>query len=620
MNRLLRSRSHLAAIVANACLLSGSAACLAQQPPSVARSLAERARQRQSAAEQISPGRIESARQRLVRAVGRLNAYLGTQGANGTAWKHYLKLDDLRAALAASEPADEPLLISLSRFRSDFAGLERGVCLDAASALEQYLRVAGEPARETTAADINQKLAELEKALTAIGETPTREQTRAVGRLLGWFTDRGHEAELATEIREQLGQPNLHVRVSQDLIGSGSIRRINENARPVQDVILGTSIFGVGRTNGWVETRLLPDAGRGLFETTITATNFAETMGYNRSARIATTSVTPLWGTKRYYLDETGFHVWQATSCAQAHSQICGIGSSKPGLRGRIVRHVANKRAGEQKGTAEQIASRHAEQQLNARLDQEANALLGRAHADYLTIIRHPLLRMGQWPRSLRMASTANQLRIDALHDSHSRLAATASPPSLPEDTAMSVEFHESLINSYGEGLFAGRTIQQDDLDKASLELFHRRPKQVKLDETKAAWSMTFTHEDPIVVRIDDGQAWLTIRGRRFRSAERSIDRAMEITVHYFLERDAGAIRARRDGDVVVRSISGRGTFNIADANLIKHRFRDFFTAEITSQGLVLPGQWAKAGRLDLTELFADSGWLSLGWRRGNVK
>lgn len=586
----------------------------------VAAPLAEQANQRQGRAEEISAERIADVKKRLVQAVGRLDTYLGTQGKNGTAWKAYLKLDDLRAALSVEEPVDEPLLVSLNRFRSDYAGLERNVCLNAASALEQYLQVAGQPARSTTPTEINEKLAELTKSLEALDDPPTREQMSTLGHVLGWFTDRGQEAELVAEIRARLGQPNLHVRVSQDLIGSGSIRRVNDATRPVRDVILGTSIFGVARTTGWVQTRLLPDSQRSLFETTVTATNWARTMGYNRSARIASTSVTPLLGTKRYYLDETGFHVWQATSCAQAHSHIHGIGSSKPGLRGRIVRHVASKRAAQQQGAAEQVASRHAERQLNARIDAEANAQLGRAHADYLARIRYPLLRMGQWPRALRMASSPELLRIDALHDSDSQLAATSPPPGMPQNVAMAVEFHESLVNSYGEGLFAGRTIRQDDLDQLSLELFHRRPKQVKLDEEKGSWSMTFANEDPIVVRIDDGQAWLTLRGRRFQSAERTIDRALEITVHYFLENDHGVVKARRDGDVVVRPLSGRGTLNIADANLVKHRFRDFFTPEITSQGLVLPGRWAKVGRLDLTDLLADGGWLSLGWRRGNTK
>src|SRR5581483_1886581 len=51
------------------------------------------------------------------------------------------------------------------------------------------------------------------------------------------------------------------------------------------------------------------------------------------------------------------------------------------------------------------------------------------------------------------------------------------------------------------------------------------------------------------------------------------------------------------------------------DANFVRHRFDDFFTPEITSKGLVLPGQWGRTGRLDLVELNADQGWVTLAWR-----
>lgn len=586
----------------------------------VGKSLAERARQSQSITAPVDEERIDKAKKRLVEETGRLNGYLNRQSKRGLAWKRYLKLDELRTALADDEPADEPLLISLQRFRSNYAGLERSVFLNVASVLDQYLRVGGEAARATAAADVNRKLTELATALETLDVPPTREQQSAVGKLLAWFSDRDQQAELVDAIRERLGQANLHARVSQDLIGSGSVRKIDEAGRPVRDVILGTRLYGVRRTNGFARTRLVPDARRASFETMITATNQAQTMGYNRSARIASTSVTSLWGVKRYYLDETGFHYWQATSHARSRTRIVGVGSSRRGLRGHIVRRAAGRRASRRKATAEQIGSRHVERQLNARLDAEAKRRLNRAQADYLANIRYPLLRMGQWPRWLRLASTAEQLSIDARHESNSRLAATSASPGLPDNAALAVELHESLANSFGEGLLAGRTVGQADLDKLSLELFRRRPQQLELDETKGAWSMTFADQDPIDVRIDDGQVWLTLRGHRFRSQQKVVDRELEITVHYFLENDNGVLKARRDNDVIVRSPSGSGTLDIAGASLVRRRLRDFFTEEITSRGLVLPGQFAKVGRLTLTHLLADGGWLSLAWNREKDK
>lgn len=586
--------------------------------------VAERVRQRQGHVQPVNSREAAAAKNRLIAAVSQLNTYLSRQGTNGLSWKRYLKLGELAAALRKSEePPDEVLAACLKRLRSDYAGLERTVCINVATALDAYLRIAGQHARATTEAQIDEKLDQLAAALEALADPPTGDQLGAVADFLGWFSDRGMERKLMADVHAALSHPNLNVHISQDLIASGSLRRVNDAPRPVRDVILGTNIVGTGRTSGWVRTRLLPDPDHGLFEVTITATNTAQAMGYNGPARIATTSVTPLWGMKRFYLDQTGFHVWRATSRAQAHSQIRGIGSNKPGLRGRIVRHVATKRAAQQKSLGEQIASRHAEQQLNARLDAEANAQLGRAHADYLTKIRNPLLRLAQWPRQVRMASTLERLHITVLYDSASRLAATVSPPDMPEHATMAVQFHESMVNNYGDGLLAGRTMQQADLDRLSLELFGKRPQQLVSDEEKGPWTMTFASQEPIRLRVDGGRASFTLRGRRFGSVDRLVETPLDITAHYELLRENGAAKGKRLGeDIEVQPtgfVPGKRKMTVRelrDASFVRNRFNDFFTEEITSQGLVLPGQWAQAGRLELVELMADRGWVTLAWRR----
>ncbi|HVX12375.1 MAG TPA: hypothetical protein VHC22_14425 [Pirellulales bacterium] len=575
----------------------------------------------------MSRQKVNAARRELASSLAKLDASLAREGKNGAAWKRYLRLADLTTAVQSrSTASDERLKEILQRFRSDSPGLERPVCQAVAVALEQYLRIAGERSQATTEDEIKAKLDQLAGLLDDLGDPPPAEKVAEIGKILGWLSDRGIESDVA-EVRTRLSQPNLHVQVSQQLIGSGSLRRIDDTPRPVHDVILGTNIVGTGRTSGWIRTRILPDPHHALFETTITATNRAQSVGYNGPARIGSTSTTQLSGTKRFYVDATGFHVWQATACAEAHSQICGIWSSKHGLMDRIVRRVASKRAGQQKQTAEQIASRHAEAQLSARTDKEANAQLGRAHADFLHKIRYPLVRVGQWPRELRLTSAADRIQIIGLHDRSSQLASPLAPPKVPEQVDMAVQFHESLVNNYSDGLLAGQTLRQQDLDKLSLQLFGRRPKQIAFDEQKGPWEITFASLAPVVLRVDGGRASLTLRGRRFGSDIRTIDTPMDVTAHYRFVREDDAAKAVREGDDIEvyptgfvpggeRRMSLRQS---RDASYIRNRFDDFFTPEITSQGLVLPGQWAQAGRLELVELTADQGWVTLAWRQDRV-
>lgn len=587
--------------------------------------LAELTREQKAIAASPSAHTVQAAKKQLTEAVARLNAYLTPGGKNGAAWKQYLRFHDLLSATAPDSVVDDDTLKNaLRRFRANHQGLELPVFQDVAAALEHYLQVAGEPARSADQNDVEQKLDQLGGLLEKLADSPSPDDLKEVGRLLGWLTDRGQCPELVTEIRQRLSQPNLRVYVSHDTIATGGLRRIKDQPHPVRDVILGTNVVGTGRTTGWAETRLLPDPARAMFETRVSATNRSQTIGYNGPARISSGTTTKLSGTKRFYLDSTGFHVWSAASWADAHTQIRGIWSNRRGLGDRLVRRVAGKRAAQQKRSAERIAAQHAQSQFNGRIDSEANAQLGRAHRDFVTNFRAPLLRVGQWPRDLRLSTTNTRFSLIALHDSPKRLAASSSPPKVPDNAAMVVQMHESLVNNYGDGLLAGRTMHQYEVDKLSIELFGRRPTQLTRDEEKGPpWAVTFGDREPLVLRVDGGKASLTLRGQRFGSAERNVDRALDITAHYVLVQENNAAKAIRQGALEVyptgfipnggRRLTVRES---RDASYVRNRFDDFFTDEITSHGLVLPGQWGQAGRLELVELDASGGWLTLAWRQ----
>jgi hypothetical protein len=585
--------------------------------------LAERARTAKPSPNGATVEGVNALRERLNEAAKRLDKYLTPGGDNGAAWKRYLHFPELLAAAQpGSTTSGDALTGLLGRFRANHVGLELPVFQEVASALERYAAAVRQQAEPAAASDVAQKLDQLATRLTTLSDPPKPEEISETGRVLGWLSDHGENAELVGLVRGRLSQPNLHVCLSEDMIVAGSLRVIKNRPLSVRDTILGTRIIGSGHTSGWARTRLLPDANHGLFETTVVATNQARTVGYNGPARIGSNSTTQLSATKRFYLDGTGFHVWNAKSSADAHTQIYGIWSNKHGLMDHVVRKVASKRVAQQQRQAERIAARHAEAQMNARLDAEANAQLGRAHADFTGKFRNPLLRLAQWPRDVRVSTTGSQFRLTALHDTPARLAAAVRPPAVPENVAMVVQLHESMVNNYGDGLLAGQTIRQEQLDRLSLDLFGRRPPQLKHDEEKGPWSITFSSHEPLLLRVSGGQASLTIRGRRFASELRTIDTALNVTAHYRLLRENNAARAVREGELEVYPAgfvpdSGRrmSLRQSRDANFIRHRFDDFFTPEITSQGLVLPGQWGRTGRLDLVELNADHGWVTLAWR-----
>lgn len=245
--------------------------------------------------------------------------------------------------------------------------------------------------------------------------------------------------------------------------------------------------------------------------------------------------------------------------------------------------------------------------------------MLAQSNADYQAKFRNPLYRTGHLPRELRFSTTTDDLQLIALHDSAARLAAPTAPPDVRRGLAMSVRLHESLANNLAEDLLAGRTLDQEQLEQLALRFFGRLPPQLTDDEQRGPWSITFAHHDPVTLRVEQDTATVTVRGREFASDVRTFHTPMNVTARYRLQREHDAIRAVRDGELEIvppgftkgKRISPRLS---SVRTLLKHRFDKIFTPEIASQGLVLPGQWSRAGRLDLVQLEAREGWLALGW------
>ncbi|HEX7448183.1 MAG TPA: hypothetical protein VF306_11590 [Pirellulales bacterium] len=562
-----------------------------------------------------------SARAHLAAAADRLRRYLDTGGANGAAWKRYLHFEQLSAILKQPGTVEiESLERIYQRFEADHAGLELPVFHDVAVALRAWIDAAYRQQHPVAQEDLGKQIEQLSASLERYQQGTNADELDKIAAALGWLSRHGQAEKLVATLRKRLSRPNLHVHLSQRLLTAATDRPADD-VEDVRDVILGTRLIGRAQTRGHVRTRLVPNSRYAQFETIIEAVNEAQTVGYNGPARVGSLSRTDLRGRKQFMLDGYGFAVWPADATAETHSQTYGVWSNKHGCVDRLVRRVARKRLGQQKAASERVAAQHARQRLARRLDTEANRQLAQSNADYLGRFRNPLYRTGHLPRELRFSTTADDLQLIALHDSPARLAAATAPPDPRRGLAMSVRLHESLANNLAEDFLAGRTLDQEQLEQLAVRLFGRLPAQLVNDEQRGPWSITFAQHDPVTLRIEQDAAMVTIRGREFASDLRTFRTPMNVSARYRLLRDRDAVRAVREGELEIvppgftkgRRISPRLS---TIRTLLKHRFEKIFTPEIASQGLVLPGQWRRAGRLDLVQLEAREGWLALGWVR----
>ncbi len=368
-------------------------------------------------------------RSRLAKASTALRKFLG-KGTNAKAWEKYLNWDALEAQLQAdAKPEPAQLDRVLAQLRTDKVGLDMRPFTGLATALADYdvrVRQSQNPrAREEYEAELDK----LSAALEAYAKEATAEHLKAVGVELEWLVNRHQAAPLVESISYRLSQPNLYVAVAGSFLNDGLGRAIDETA-PVRDVILGTRLVGTGRTEGDVSFRLVPNADVAVLEATLEGVNQSRNIGYNGPAIINTTGTTRLVATKWLTLDIDGIHGLPVTAAADMSTQITGIGSSKRGFADCIVRRVASKRAGQQKGQAERIAEGHAEDRLERMFEERIGTELARSNTQFRERFRNPLVRRGQLPRVYFSTST-DHLYVTAIQASGAQLAAQGPAPRL---------------------------------------------------------------------------------------------------------------------------------------------------------------------------------------------
>lgn len=584
------------------------------------------------AREQFSPvtgTELSRARRRLSAAVARLDRFLASSERGG-AWRRFLGWQELSAESAAggseSPSAAGPLAELRRRFTSGYRGLELPEFAHVERALDQLMRqarLAGDakaPERYVTLVDA---LAQrIERWQTRRDEA--RAELRDIGRVLGWLEDHGQAVDLVPVVRARLSHPNLYALVSSDVVRHAVQRDVSRTTR-IADCILGTSIRGVGQTQGTVQVVLAPDPRRATFDAIFTGTTRTNTSGVNGPALIRARGQTQIQATKRMRFDVTGMTTLPTVAHARTRTQITGIGSTAPGLRGRLVTRIARKRAAKSKGQAEAIGSRKAERQFSSQFDSEAVALLDKANDTYFTRLRRPLFERQQFPERLEFTTTSQRVRVLALQANHNQLAAQTPPPPLTGQPTLAVQIHESAINNTTFGLFAGETLTQERMEELAVELLGRVPEELKTESDQEPWSITFDALEPVVVRFDETGLEITVKGTRYTSGDGRYG-AMNVTGRYqFAEAPSGWVLRRNEELEILPPgfVPGEQRLGLRQTilrNLLKRRFGKLFQPEIQIDGFVLPEALRNAGTFYHTQHHLGGGWLVLGWRNDPTK
>lgn len=354
-------------------------------------------------------------------------------------------------------------------------------------------------------------------------------------------------------------------------------------------------------------------------------TAWSNNVGYNGPVTIFSSGVTNLFGRKGIAMDAEGMRGTAAQGSASTRSTIHDI-CAKCGL----IEKIAWKRAGQQKGQAEGIASQRAGGRIAAQMDSESGKQIAEQNTRFVEKIRNPLLRKGEFPEELRFSSTRDRVQMRMLQECKALLAAPNEAPGFSSDHDLAVKVHESTAINFGQVVLPGYYLNDVELVRIIRDdLKGEVPEALEISEEKEPWAIRFANELPLLVKFRDGGVWMAIRTEGVYRGETAPGGAYrlisseltEISAKYTIEKTEAGATLKRVGDVAVRfpnranpdqRLVSRGDFAVA--TLLSSKFGAMFKEEFVGEGLKMKGEWAKAGTLKLKEIESNGAWVRVGW------
>ena len=169
------------------------------------------------------------------------------------------------------------------------------------------------------------------------------------------------------------------LRVSESMLNSLLDSKDVERDANVQEVILGTTVYGRSHTTGKPTIKLIESPDRAMFEIKLEGQTVCQNTGYNGPAIIYSRSVTNFTATRLVAFEPgKGFYGAPTKVTAATKTAIQGFDSNRGGLIGRIVRRRAASIEASQHAQVEQLASQRAQARIQAIFDKRSNERLAR--------------------------------------------------------------------------------------------------------------------------------------------------------------------------------------------------------------------------------------------------
>ncbi|MGV3604948.1 MAG: hypothetical protein ACO1RA_00965 [Planctomycetaceae bacterium] len=562
----------------------------------------------------ITAETVAAAKKELLEAIAALEASLNAGGpASAAGWKTFLRWDEMVAQVNKAEAPDMKVIdLVLEKFHADAAGNELPQFTRVRRALRTYSDVATISADPKAAERYAAAVEELSKHLEGYGQTRGTSDLLGISHSLVLLKRMRQSEALVKSVGSQFQQPNLYATVSQRLLHAAMAEEI-ERTQAVSDNILGTSLEGTATLKGKTSVYIVPCADSAKLEIVLLGNIFSENNGRNGPVSIYSTANTSIQAHKVLCMSANGMcenpSIAAASTCSTIHD-ICA--------RCGLIEKFAWKQADATKPKAEAIASGKAAARVQEQVDSQSATQVAELNQQYQDKFIAPMKRRDLFTDSLKFSSTQGLLHVSAVQAKDGQISAPDVPPASNPAQDVAVRLHESLIGNVSETILGGMLLTDERLVQIIRdELKAEVPEELQITPEKDPWSITFAREAPVRATFSGGLVRIAIRGRRFSRGDQAINELAEISATYKVEPTATGSKLVRQGDVEVLFV-GRdklGAQQIAFRTFLRRKFEAMFKPEFVSEGLQLKGRLEKAGKLLLSDVQSEAGWISLGWK-----
>lgn len=513
---------------------------------------------------------------RLRGSIANLEAFFAQAGTVRQAdWLRFLRVDQIRQELDSQSPSVQNLIQIEKNTRQNYPGLELPPVAQFRRDLIAYtnaVRFGADPA--ATVRGLDQRLQSLATEIRESDNDASLDRQRDLGLIVNYLTASQQTPELVSAIRGRYSYPAGQVWVSAPFMQQYLSRPVN-NASPVNELILGTTLRGNACLVGQVTPVLVPNPSAATIRLTLNGRITSQNIGYNRGVRLRTSSTANVVACETVQLSDYGLVQFNDTGVNSTFAS--RINSIEHNLK--IVRKIATNRAAEQKPQADAIGQQRLERRLATQYHQQLGEQLAEGNVRLQPQSMPILTRLGLSRPQRSSWTTSNFLSLAWTAGEPDQLAAPGPCPLPVPGYGATAQLHQSLAINYLDTVLAGRVIRSEDLDEFARQFGAVPGGRLQNESEGEPWSITMAGYHPVEVEFNNNLISFQIRTTQLDRGDQTLPQPATIRADYAIELIDGAIQLRRQGDVDIQFAgrAGRGLRAVTLRSFLKDKFDQVF-------------------------------------------